>query len=179
MLANQSLVQAQTYVADPDFTHPKFRISDLGSRIQKPQPKSRVSCHTFFWRHKFHKIDNYFIFVMLKKKFGLIFQRIIELFTRKFVTKLSKAWVWDPGVKKAPDPGSGSATLHKTCGSENIRENKTLLVPYLPSLAKLSFSSSVSVSGSLFSIPSFANLTNNHRLNMEVDLQSLFGLHVT
>jgi hypothetical protein len=46
------------------------------------------------------------------------FQRIIELFTQKIVTKLSKIWVWDPGsgknlfripdpgVKKAPDPGS-------------------------------------------------------------------------
>jgi hypothetical protein len=56
---------------------------------------------------------------MLKKKI----QRIIELFTQKFVTKLLKIWVWDsgsgknlfripdPGVKKAPDPGSGSATL--------------------------------------------------------------------
>jgi hypothetical protein len=51
------------------------------------------------------------------------FQRIIELFAQKIVTKLSKVWVWDPGsgknlfripdpgVKNAPDPGSGSATL--------------------------------------------------------------------
>jgi hypothetical protein len=41
------------------------------------------------------------------------FSRIIKLFTKKFITKLSKIWVWDPGlgVKKAPDPGSGSATL--------------------------------------------------------------------
>jgi hypothetical protein len=43
--------------------------------------------------------------------------------SQKIVTKLSKKWVWDPGsgknvfwipdprVKKAPDPGSGSATL--------------------------------------------------------------------
>ncbi len=38
------------------------------------------------------------------------FQRIIELFTQKFVTKLSKIWVWDPGSetrkKPIPDPGS-------------------------------------------------------------------------
>jgi hypothetical protein len=50
------------------------------------------------------------------------FQRIIELFTQKIVNKLSKIRVLgsgirkkhipDPGVKKAPDPGSGSATLH-------------------------------------------------------------------
>jgi hypothetical protein len=64
---------------------------------------------------------------VLKKTIWVSFQRIIELFTQKFVTKLSKIWVWDPrsgiskkpipdqdpgpGVKKAPDPGSGSATL--------------------------------------------------------------------
>jgi hypothetical protein len=53
------------------------------------------------------------------------FQRIIEVFTQKVVTKLSKIWVWepesgknlfripDPGVKKAPDPRSGSATRGK------------------------------------------------------------------
>jgi hypothetical protein len=34
--------------------------------------------------------------------------RIVELFTQKFVIKLSKIRVWDPEsrVKKAPDPGS-------------------------------------------------------------------------
>ncbi len=65
---------------------------------------------------------------MLKKKIRPNFQRIIELFTQKNLTKLSKIWVWDPGskirdpgyektysgVKKAPDPGSGSATLGAT-----------------------------------------------------------------
>jgi hypothetical protein len=60
---------------------------------------------------------------MMKKNYLANFQRIIELFTQKIVTKLSKIWVWhpgsgknlflipDPGVKKTPDPGSGSATL--------------------------------------------------------------------
>jgi hypothetical protein len=91
------------------FTHP-------GSRIQKQQQKSGVkknSCHTFLCSHKFHKIENYFSFEVLKKKIWASFQRIIELFTQKLVTKLSKIWLWDPepGVKKAPDPGSGSATL--------------------------------------------------------------------
>jgi hypothetical protein len=66
-----------------------------------------------------------------RKKFWANLQRIIELSTQKFVTKLSKILVWDPrsgirnklfripdpgpGVKKAPDPGSGSATLLKGC----------------------------------------------------------------
>ncbi len=60
---------------------------------------------------------------MLKKKIWANFQGILELFTQKTVNKLSKLWIWDPGsgknlfripnpgVKKAPDPGSGSATL--------------------------------------------------------------------
>jgi hypothetical protein len=62
---------------------------------------------------------------VLKKKIWASFQRIIELFTQKIVNKLSKIWIWDPGseirnpgsgknlfripdpgVKKAPDPGS-------------------------------------------------------------------------
>ncbi len=51
---------------------------------------------------------------MPKKNIWASFQRIIELFTQKFVTKLSKIWAWDPGseiwdpglgVKKALDPG--------------------------------------------------------------------------
>jgi hypothetical protein len=58
---------------------------------------------------------------MLKKKIWANFQRIIELFTQKIVTKLSKIWIWDPGSEKnlfrIPDPGvktapePGSATL--------------------------------------------------------------------
>ncbi len=36
------------------------------------------------------------------------FQRIIELFTKKIVTKLSKVWVWDPGSGKKPIPDTGS-----------------------------------------------------------------------
>jgi hypothetical protein len=53
------------------------------------------------------------------------FQRIIELFTQKNCLKnmglgsgirdpesgKNLFWIPDPGVKKAPDPGSGSATL--------------------------------------------------------------------
>jgi hypothetical protein len=57
---------------------------------------------------------------MLKKNLG---QYLKKYRTQKIVTKLSKIWVWDsgsgknlfrtpdPGAKKAPDPGSGSATV--------------------------------------------------------------------
>jgi hypothetical protein len=100
-------------------THP-------GSRIQKQQQKrgvKKICYHTFFCSCKLQKIEYYFIFEMLKKKIWANFQRIIEVFTQKFFTKLSKIWIWDPGsgkklfripdpgVKKALDPGSGSATL--------------------------------------------------------------------
>jgi hypothetical protein len=60
---------------------------------------------------------------MLKKKIWPNFKRIIELFNQKIVSKLKYMGfgiqdpeknlfrIPDPGVKKAPDPGSGSATL--------------------------------------------------------------------
>jgi hypothetical protein len=47
---------------------------------------------------------------MLRKKIWGNFQRIIELFTQKIVTKLSKIWVWDPksGIRDKPIPFLGS-----------------------------------------------------------------------
>ncbi len=87
------------------FTHP-------GSRIQKQQQKrgvKKISCHTLFCSHKFHQIENCFIFEMMKKIVWANFQRIIELFNQKIVTKLSKIWVWDPGSEiRIRDPRSGS-----------------------------------------------------------------------
>jgi hypothetical protein len=49
-----------------------------------------------FCSPKFHKIENYLIFEMPKKKIWANFHRIRELFTQKIVTMLSKIWVWDP-----------------------------------------------------------------------------------
>jgi hypothetical protein len=51
------------------------------------------------------------------------FQKIIELFTQKFVTKLSKIWVWDPG-SEIWDP-------EKTYSGSRIRiqESKRHLIP--------------------------------------------------
>jgi hypothetical protein len=98
------------FIPDPDF-YPS-RIPDLGSdpkTATKERGEKKILCHTFFCSHKFDKIENYFIFEMPKKKIWANFQKIIELFTQKFVTKLSKIWVCDPGSeirKKIPDPGS-------------------------------------------------------------------------
>jgi hypothetical protein len=96
------------------FTHPGSQISDPKTGT-KERGRKKFVVIPFFCSHKFHKIVNYFIFEMLKKKIWANFQRIIELLTQKIVTKLSKIWVWDPekpipdpGVKKAPDPGSAT-----------------------------------------------------------------------
>jgi hypothetical protein len=113
------------------FTHPGSRIPDLGSRIPDPKTatkergEKKLDVKPFYVATKFNKIVNYFTFEVIKKKVWANFQRIIELFTKKIVKKLFKIWSWDPGsgiwdpekthsgsgipdpgVKKAPDPGS-------------------------------------------------------------------------
>ncbi len=76
-----------------------------------------------FCSHNFQIIESYFIKIIKKK--------ILELFIQKIVTKLSKIWVWDPGsgipdpgVKTAPDPGSGSATLSRGTGLRTGDDDK-------------------------------------------------------
>ncbi len=85
------------------FTHPgsRIRISDPGFKnSNKREGSTKISCHTFFCSHKFHKIVNYFIFELLQNKIWDNFQRITRLFIQKIVTKLSKIWVWDLGSGK-------------------------------------------------------------------------------
>jgi hypothetical protein len=54
------------FIPDPDF-YPS-RILDLGYRIPDPKTatkeggETKICRHTFFCSHKFHKIENYFIF---------------------------------------------------------------------------------------------------------------------
>ncbi len=101
-------------------------IPDPGSKNSNNREGwKKTCCHNFLCSHKFHKIANYFSFEVLKKKILPNFQRIIELFTQKIVTKLSKILIWDPGsgknlfripdpgVKKAPDPGSATLCLKR------------------------------------------------------------------
>ena len=102
------------------FTHPGSRISDPKTAT-KERGEKKLDVKPFYVATKFNKIVNYFSFEVLKKKILANFQRIIELFnlfTKKNVKKLFKIWSWDPGsgknpfripnpgVKKAPDPGS-------------------------------------------------------------------------
>ncbi len=93
-----------------------------GSRILTQQQKTVVKKFVvipFFCSHKFHKLENYLIFEVLKKKIWANLQRILELFTQRIVTMRSNIWVWDPGseIRKKNYSGSrgqkgnGSATL--------------------------------------------------------------------
>jgi hypothetical protein len=45
--------------------------------IQNFTSKTKICCNSFFCSHKFHKIDHYFSFEMLKKKIWVNFQRVI------------------------------------------------------------------------------------------------------
>jgi hypothetical protein len=104
------------------FTHPGSRIPDPKTAT-KERGEKKIVVITFFVATNFAKCNIILFLKCQTKKCGPIFQRIIEVFTQKIVTKLSKIWVWDPGsgknlfripdpgVKKAPDPRSGSATL--------------------------------------------------------------------
>jgi hypothetical protein len=90
--------------------------------------------------HKFHRIENYFSFLVLKKKIWANFQRIIELFTQKIVSKFSKIWVWDPrsGVRKnpIPDPGSrgqkGTGSWIRNTGLTKGHDNASIDDPPTP-----------------------------------------------
>jgi hypothetical protein len=119
-------VKAVLRIPDPDFN--PSRISDPGSRV--PDPKTAMKDRgekkfvpiLFFGAINCTKL-NYFIFEMLKKKNFGQFQRIIELFTQKIVTKHSKIWVWDPcsGIR---DPGSEIRDPEKTHSGSRIQGSK-------------------------------------------------------
>ncbi len=80
---------------------PRSWIPDLGSRIPDPKTTTKDRVKNCFFVIPFFVATNFtklqiILFFMLKKKFRP-FSKIIEFFTQKIVTKLSKIWVWDPG----------------------------------------------------------------------------------
>jgi hypothetical protein len=114
-----------TGVADPGclsriliFTHPASQILNPKTATKERGEKKFVVIGTFFVATKFTKLKIILFLKCCRKKFWVSFQRIIELFTQKFVTTVSKIGGWDPrsGIRKKTY--SGSATLLFT--SQNI-----------------------------------------------------------
>jgi hypothetical protein len=59
-------------ITDPDL-YPS-QILDPKTATKERRGKKLV-CHIFFCSHKYHKIENYFIFEAVKKKFGAIYRQ--------------------------------------------------------------------------------------------------------
>jgi hypothetical protein len=107
-------------IPDPDF-YPS-RIPDPKTATKERLKKNLMSYRTFLFSYKFHKIVHYLSFEVQKKKIWANFQRIIELFAQKIVTKLSKVWVWDPGSRiqgskrhRIPDPDPQHCSSPSSC----------------------------------------------------------------
>ncbi len=92
-----------------------FTLPDPGlKQQQKRWVKKTFWCHTFFCSHKFHKIENYFIFGMPQKKIGPIFNVLEDFLPLKLSLSSQKYGFgfWNPGSeiqdpeKPIPDPGS-------------------------------------------------------------------------
>jgi hypothetical protein len=56
------------------FTHPRSRIPDPKTATKESGEKNLLPY--FFCSHKLHKIENYFIFEMLKKKIGPVLKKL-------------------------------------------------------------------------------------------------------
>ncbi len=122
-------------VADPGclsrimiFIHPGSCISDPGSKnSNKREGWKKLVVITFYVATNFTKLQIILVLKCGRKKFGPIFKELQNFLPKKLSISSqnmglgSEIWdpgsgknlfrIPDPGVKKARDPGSGSATL--------------------------------------------------------------------
>jgi hypothetical protein len=75
----RSVTGSVMFIPDPDF-YPS-RMPDSGSLIPDPKTATKergekMCGRIFYCSHKFHKIANYFIFEMLKKKIWPVFKEL-------------------------------------------------------------------------------------------------------
>jgi hypothetical protein len=111
-------------------------IPDPGSLIPDPKTATKVRGENFFFVKHFFVATNFTkckIILFLncsRKKFGPNFKELWNFIPKKLSLRSQKYEfgirnprsginpfrIPDPGVKKAPDPGSGSATLRTTAG---------------------------------------------------------------
>ncbi len=108
------------FIPDPDL-HPSWIPGP--TRATKKRRGKKLVLLTYFCSHKYCKTENYFLWTGAEKNLSQFTKNYSFFLLIKIATKLSKLWVWDPrsgknhfripnsGVKKALDPGSGSATL--------------------------------------------------------------------
>ncbi len=132
----------------PIFTHP-------GSRIPDPKQQQKIVVKKlivlpFFVATNFSELNIILFLKCRRKKFGPVFKELFNflVFTQKFVTKLSKIWVLnpgsgrklfripDPGVKKAPDPDPQHCFYHK---AKIVRKTLIHTVFLLQKVCKISF----------------------------------------
>jgi hypothetical protein len=128
-------------IPDPDF-YPS-RISDPKTATkERGEGDKKICCHTFYCSHKFHKIEYYFIFEMMKKKnfgqfsknYGTFYPKICHY---GFGIRDPGSDIRDPGSgkKPIPDPGSGSRGQKAPDPRSRIRirnaEHNTPAVRYL------------------------------------------------
>ncbi len=91
------------------------KLQIQGSRMFIPDPKTtkhrgkKNCCQTFLCSHKSHKFENYFSFVMLKKK-------VIGLFTQKMSLRSQKYGfgIWDPEKNISRIQGSKRHRIRNT-----------------------------------------------------------------
>ncbi len=110
-----------------------MRIRDVypGSRIPDPKTATKdrsekiIFAKPFFVATNFTKLNIILFLICWRKKIGPIFQELLKFLSKKLSPSPQKYGfgirdpgsgknlfrIPDPGVKKAPDPGSGSATL--------------------------------------------------------------------
>jgi hypothetical protein len=97
-------------------------ITDPGSKNSNKRERCKKKfCHNFYVVTNFTKLQIILVLKFWRKKIWANFQRIIELFTLKIVTKLSKIWVWDPG-SEIRDP-------EKTYSGSRIQGSKRHRIP--------------------------------------------------
>ncbi len=115
-----------TFIPYPDFYPSRIPDPKIAT---KERGEKKNCCPTFICSHKKHKIENYINFELVKEKFWANLQRIIDCLPKKLSLSSQKYRfgvrdprsgirdpgsgknlfrIPDPGVKKAPDPGSAT-----------------------------------------------------------------------
>jgi hypothetical protein len=91
------------------------RISDLGSRNLNKREGEKICCHTFFLATNSQNWKLFYFWnaeeknlAQFSKNYRIFYPKICQLSSKKYGFGIPDP---GPGVEKAPDPGSGSATL--------------------------------------------------------------------